>query len=475
MDFNETIGSIPDHFILKMFPEEGLTVTGESLRLHSSICAAWIQEQGYKEIGIHMENCPEFLHLFAGAMRAGVKVVIFNLLNPVETHLPLFDRARVRALLENVPPIAKKFSPYIWGMDEPIVSMFTSGTSGQRKLIDKSVRSIFRRGRYNPKMMDILTHFSIKVYNCSPWYHSIGFAMLLASICGARFTEITNGHFNPDHTRRMINSLHPLAFIASPTMLHRCVCTGDILLPSYILLGGENLSDLTIALMDKQRGWRFMYSSYGMTEAGIISHIIYLPAKPKIGTRILHLLLRISGAGNMVFDHLAPRPPQCAGRLARHADVRIMKDGKYLGEGETGEIVVRTRQMYVQSGTGYFHTGDAGYLKDGLLFVCGRETFVINRSGEKILPRDIEQVLAGMPGVKGAVVFGIPSETHGEDICAAIESENGVAVLTRDDLQGRLPKHMIPQHIYFYASFPLTESGKADVSAIRDSVLSGAL
>ena len=123
--------------------------------------------------------------------------------------------------------------------------------------------------------------------------------------------------------------------------------------------------------------------------------------------------------------------------------------------------------MVASLGEGYFNTGDIGYVKDGLLFVIGRRTNVINRSGEKILPEDIERVIAARPGVRSVVVFGIPSETHGEDICAAVESEDGAAVFAPSDLEGSLPKHKIPQHLFFYSRFPLTVTGKTDLSVLR--------
>ena len=57
--------------------------------------------------------------------------------------------------------------------------------------------------------------------------------------------------------------------------------------------------------------------------------------------------------------------------------------------------------------------------------------------------------------------------THGEDICAAIESENGEPVVSREMLSGLLPKYMLPQHFLFLDKFPLNASGKTDLAALR--------
>ena len=64
MNFSQSLSSIPDRFPVKVFPEIGVTVTGDLLRRNSALCAAWLQGQGCEAIGIHMANCPEFLYLF---------------------------------------------------------------------------------------------------------------------------------------------------------------------------------------------------------------------------------------------------------------------------------------------------------------------------------------------------------------------------------------------------------------------------
>jgi acyl-CoA synthetase (AMP-forming)/AMP-acid ligase II len=466
MDFSKSILSIPGRFPFKVFPEIGVTVTGDSLRRYSGICASWLQDQGYKTIGIHMENCPEFLYLFAGALRAGVKSVLFNVLTPAETDLPLFDRERVSTLLAAGNPHAKEFTPYEWKVDEPLVVLSTSGTSGKRRTIEKSVKSYFGEKGVRPSWLSILRLLRVRIYNCSPWYHNTGITLMLLTLCGAQATEITAGHFNPDHMRRNINATRPNFILTTPSMLHRSICAGEIHLPSHIIYAGEFPTDRMIALVEKTGGAHFIYSSYASTETGIVAHMAYFTAHPGLEARILRAILRLSGARDMVYDRRT-LPTHCAGTLLKKVDVRILKDGSFAAEGETGEIAVITPTMYSRSESGYYHTGDIGFLKDGRLFICGRRTFLINRSGEKILPEDIEDALSDLPGIQATAAFGIPSPTHGEDICLAVESRGGATVIDRADLEGRLPKHMVPQHLFFFDRFPLTESGKTDIAALR--------
>ena len=176
---------------------------------------------------------------------------------------------------------------------------------------------------------------------------------------------------------------------------------------------------------------------------------------------MLTSFLRLSGLGGVIFNKKT-RIPYCAGRIHKNVDVKVT---------QAGEIMVRSKVMIGGSETGHFKTGDIGYVDNGLLFITGRSGYVINRSGEKISPLDIEQVIAKMEGVKSVLVFGIPSTTHGEDICAAIESDGGAEVVKASDLENALPKYMIPQRYLFFDRFPLTESGKVNLKKLRTFAL----
>ena len=73
--------------------------------------------------------------------------------------------------------------------------------------------------------------------------------------------------------------------------------------------------------------------------------------------------------------------------------------------------------------------GDVGYQDpDGYLFLCDRERDMIISGGVNIYPAEIESVLIQMPGVRDCAVFGIPDEEFGEQICAHVEPQEGMAI-----------------------------------------------
>ena len=132
-----------------------------------------------------------------------------------------------------------------------------------------------------------------------------------------------------------------------------------------------------------------------------------------------------------------PLPPRHrkAGSVGTAAgpQVAVMDDaGSLLDPGTTGEIVVRGPGItsgYVANEEanasaftdGWFRTGDVGYLDaDGYLFLTGRRKEIINRGGEKIAPREIDEVLLDHPAVAEAAAFAVPHDTLGEEVGAAV-------------------------------------------------------
>ena len=182
----------------------------------------------------------------------------------------------------------------------------------------------------------------------------------------------------------------------------------------------------------------------------------------------------------------APRKPGSVGPAAG-PEVAIMDaGGKILEAGEIGEIVIRGRNVF--SGyeanpaanaeafsDGWFRTGDQGILdSSGYLTLTGRIKELINRSGEKISPLEIDQVLSTHPAVAEAVSFGVPHRTHGEEPWA-------VVVLRGEATESELARHCrqhladfkVPRVIRVVDSIPRTATGKVQRRLVAEEVLRG--
>jgi cyclohexanecarboxylate-CoA ligase len=172
------------------------------------------------------------------------------------------------------------------------------------------------------------------------------------------------------------------------------------------------------------------------------------------------------------------------GRVCRGMEV-LIDDTSDAGPGEqgVGEICLRGDGVfagYIERGLnaeafdklGYFRTGDLGFIRsDGMLTVTGRIKDVIIRKGETISVRDVEDALAGHPGVEAAAVVGLPDERSGERVCAVIESAGGTA-LTFEEMQAYcraagLMVQKIPEQLVVVDRLPRNASGKIRKDQLR--------
>jgi len=152
------------------------------------------------------------------------------------------------------------------------------------------------------------------------------------------------------------------------------------------------------------------------------------------------------------------------------------------GAGHVGEIVVRgvnTMRGYHNRPQataesfrdGWFLTGDLGYLdQDGFLFLADRKKDLINRGGEKVSPREVEDVLHAHPAVAEAAVVGVPDERLGEEVKAYLALKAGASA-TEDELiafaQDRMAPHKYPRSIELRPSLPKLATGKIDKEALK--------
>ena len=113
-------------------------------------------------------------------------------------------------------------------------------------------------------------------------------------------------------------------------------------------------------------------------------------------------------------------------------------DGSVLASGDTGEVVIRGPSVtggYENNpeanatafSGGWFRTGDQGYFDNqGYLYITGRLKEIINRGGEKISPREVDEVLMNHPAVAQAVTFSLPHDKLGEDVGGSYCGSSGV-------------------------------------------------
>jgi long-chain acyl-CoA synthetase len=198
-----------------------------------------------------------------------------------------------------------------------------------------------------------------------------------------------------------------------------------------------------------------IHSMYGLTETTSPSHAVPLGVEAPVDPT--------SGALSVG----VPFPST----MARIVD----EDGADLPAGEVGEIAIAGPQIvagYRQKPEetehalpgGVLMTGDVGFMDpDGWFYVVDRKKDMINASGYKVWPREVEDVLTEHPAVSEAAVIGVPDEYRGETVKAFVTLRPG-ATATEDELiahcKARMSAYKYPRSVELLSELPKTDTGK---------------
>ena len=170
-----------------------------------------------------------------------------------------------------------------------------------------------------------------------------------------------------------------------------------------------------------------------------------------------------------------------------HFDYKVVDPdtGAPVADGVEGEFCVRgyglMAGMYkrereeVFDAAGWYHTGDRSYLEDGRVYFTGRFTDMIKSAGANVAPLEVETVLQTFPGVRLALVFGVPDAERGEEVIAVLVADDGVALDVtdvRERARKELSAYKVPStfRVVGYDDVPWLPSGKPDKITLRQRV-----
>jgi acyl-CoA synthetase (AMP-forming)/AMP-acid ligase II len=206
------------------------------------------------------------------------------------------------------------------------------------------------------------------------------------------------------------------------------------------------------------------------------------------GVPVLEAYGMTEAAHQMTSNPLPPsdRKPGSVGR-GTAVEIAILDDaGNLLAPGATGEVSIKGPNVFSgyegnseanaeSFSNGWFRTGDQGMMDhEGYLMLVGRLKELINRGGEKISPREIDEALLCHPSVAEACCFGIPDRVYGEGVAAAVVLKEAA---TEKDLIAychlSLSDFKCPTKIYIVDSIPRTATGKIQRRNVAAAIITG--
>jgi len=336
--------------------------------------------------------------------------------------------------------------------DEIALILHTSGTTSRPKIVPLSQRNV------SVSSGNIAETLGFAAKDCGlnimPLFHIHGLmAGVLAPLSAGGRVFCTSG-FNALRFFAWMDEAKPTWYTAVPTM-HQAILTRaggnkEIIARNplrFVRSSSSSMPPQVISEVEKIFGAPLI-ESYGMTEA---SH--QMASNPLKGAR----------------------KPGAVG-IAAGPEVAIMGDsGELLKAGEIGEIVIRGDNVtkgYENNPSanataftnGWFRTGDQGVMdEDRYISLTGRLKEIINRGGEKISPREVDEILMDHPSVQQVVVFAMPHDKLGEEVAAAIVLREGSKTdekELREFCSQRLAAFKVPRKIVFLEQIPLGATGK---------------
>ena len=353
----------------------------------------------------------------------------------------------------NAAPVTAAANGGFAQADDLSMVLHTSGTTSRPKIVPLSQRNLCASAAHIARTLQFVPGDC--GLNIMPLFHIHGLiAGVLAPLSAGSQVFCTPG-FNALKFFGWMEEAKPTWYTAVPTM-HQAI----------VSRASKNLDVIA------RHPLRFMRSSSSSMPPQVIRELEEVFKAP-----LIEAYGMTEATHQMTSNPLPPaaRKPGTVGRAAGPEVAIMADDGRLLEPGEIGEIVIRGPNVTAgyennpdaNAGAfahGWFRTGDQGTLDDeGYLSITGRLKEIINRGGEKISPREVDEILMDHPAVAQVVCFGMPHAKLGEEVAAVVVLREGAAATERElaaFVATRAADYKVPKKIVFMDEIPKGATGK---------------
>jgi long-chain acyl-CoA synthetase len=434
-------------------------------------------------VGVMLPNIPAFAVVFYGVMYRGAVAVPVNPLLKAREVAYYLSNSGAKALFatpafaEEATAGAAEVGARCWvvddaglmalvadlpGQDFPVergdedvaVILHTSGTTGKPKGAMLTHGNLGRNAEVSVRTL-VQTGPEDVVMGCLPLFHVFGLTCGLNGcvLAGAMLTLIPR--FDPRKALEVIERDAVTVFEGVPTMYSALLSVADQAAPGAMgslricVSGGAALPVRVLADFEEAFGCTVL-EGYGLSESS--------PAAS--------------------FNH--PGRPRKAGSIGtpiEGVEMRVVDlDGVEVPQGQTGQIQIRGHNVMkgywnlpeataeTITAQGWLNTGDVGRVdEDGYFYIVDRTKDMIIRGGYNVYPREIEEVLYEHPAVAEAAVIGVPHESLGEEVGAAVALKKGAVISAeelRDYVKARVAAYKYPRLLWLVDALPKGPTGK---------------
>ena len=353
---------------------------------------------------------------------------------------------------------------------DPVLTLFTSGTTGQPKGV-----VLHHKGLFN---MTRMTHGRGGLQDGGvfvspmPMFYIGGLAHAGIGAVAFRATHVVVPHWDPELFMRLVERERGTYSLLVPTMIEAIL--------AHTARGQYDLSSLNNLI-----------SGASMVEGQLIER-----TRTELGATIVNVYGQTEMHGVTLCTQRSDTLVQqvsTIGQPTDHSEVMIAdsETGEPVPLGEEGEIWVRGFQTMIGyfgqpeetaktlRPDGWLRSGDLARMDaHGYVTITGRIKEMIIRGGENIYPREVEGVLLEHPDVAAVAVIGIPDTYWGEQVCAIIIPEPGTRpdpMALREYARAAMMAYKVPSLWGFVEAFPFTDTGKLRKFKLCEDVASGAI
>jgi long-chain acyl-CoA synthetase len=447
-------------------------------------------------VAIALPNVPEFAVVFFAVLRAGLIAVPVNpgytgrelahVLEDSGASVLFGTRDVVSAAGDRAPgctytlgksPRGEFVAAGTAGGDDLAVLLYTSGTAGAPKGAMLSHRALLANHAQLARLEPAPVGPDDVLLLALPLFHAYGLNSGLGAVAYHGATGVLVERFDPADSLDLIARHGVTSVVGVPTMYVAWSLMGERLAAGFkgvrLAVSGAAPLDAATARRFAEAAGQPVHEGYGLTETApvVTSTLASSTRKPgSIGAPIpgVGVKLALAGGGEVVvdgpleeedFDDETPGTPG-----TDPGEVLVRGDNLFSGYWPDG------REGPPEDG--WWSTGDVAYADaDGDLFLVDRLGELILVSGFNVYPHEVEQVLAGHPGVAEAAVLGVPHPYTGQTVKAyVVRSDPG---LTADEIisyaEKNLARFKCPTAVEFVSELPYSATGKVRKAALRAS------